>query len=169
MSESHPRRATSPRRPFHGQVRSRRAPAASYLPMSHELFRGNAPCDRPRGLRPWRTTSRPSKVARTCVRRRALSSRRCVLVCAEVRHGDSVRRPCSQRRASHGRKRSLVHGAPSRLPSSCRCLVARLDVPCGGLVRGRPPSPPASCRGWRPPAPSLPPHNSRPPPRRRAL
>ena len=82
----------------------------------------------------------------------------------------AVWQPCLQRRASRGRKRSVFHGARSHLLSSCRHGVVRIDVPCSGLVRGRPPSPPASCRDRRaPPAPSLPLHDPQPPPRRHAL
>ena len=76
----------------------------------------------------------------------------------------TVWRPCPQRRISRGREHSLVRGTWSRLPRSCHCG----DVPRGGLVRGRPPSPPASCRGRRPPATSLPPRAPRPPSQRHA-
>ena len=74
MNGSRPWRATSPRRSFHGHDRGRRASTPSFVPVPHELLHSNVPCDHLCSLRPLRTMSRPSQVARPRGWRRVLSS-----------------------------------------------------------------------------------------------
>ena len=74
---SRPRRATSPRRPFHGHVCGQRAPAPFLPPLApRPLLRQRAPraSARPPPAEGQRATSQSSDVARPRVRPRALSS-----------------------------------------------------------------------------------------------
>ena len=126
----------------------------SWLPLPYDLLCGNVPRERPRGLRPRR--DRGQRPGRRMLRglasggARSLLPRRQGLVREEVLPGGST--ALSASRVSSGHQRSLVRSARSRLLSSRHGGVVRGVVPPGGLVRRRPPSPPASCRGRRPPA-----------------
>ena len=121
-------------------------PLPSYLPVPYDLLRGNMPrtvctASARKGWRPDRWTLH------------GLAPRPRVQEDPAQQFGGLVRDGYVPR----GRQRSLVRGARSRLPPSCNRGVVRGGVPRDGLARWRPPSPPASCRDRRPPAPSLPP------------
>ena len=171
MSGSRPRRATSPRRPFHGHVRGRQAPTPSYLPGPHKLLRGNVPCDRPCGLCSWRTTSRPSKVARNRVRRRTLSSPppswHRVRGGPTRRFGGLVRKgaPLTAVNAALSTARSLAS-----LPLSVAALSELTSSAAASSVGDRPPPQPRATSDF-PPLPHCLPmtRDHRTPPRRRAL
>ena len=83
---------------------------------------------------------------------RSLLPRRRGLVREDVPHGSSVALSAKARLSRPSAARTRFRLPPCRY----RGIIPN-DVPCSGLVRGRPPSPLASCRGQRPPAPFLPP------------
>ena len=142
-----PQRAPTPRRQFHDHARGWRPLLPSYLPVPHNLLRGDVPRDRPRGLCLRRATSRPSGVARPRVRRRASSSplppRPRV---GDVVHGGSaalsaeayLSRPSTQSRP----RRAIL--PPPLLPLRCcprqrlpgRSLSARPSPVKGGVASG---------------------------------